>query len=513
MDPLSLEIVNPATSPERLAELAQLAPQYAAQIAAHPNAYPGLVDWLRQVNPAAFVQQGQATYVYEGVPRRRRRAPLVVAIIAIVALVLGGATWGAITLFAPKGAATAQAAADQFTKSLQAKDVAALLTGMAPSEIAILTPSSNADIPTADRAKATAKILGAVSISLEGLSYGTPDDIDVGSITALPLTAGTMTVSVTDVDAFADGVVQYSLSGDGVGQSGDAIESLRKETRDFATNSLPYTVDFAEAATTAPVALVSVKEGGWWYVSPLLSLGQSLFDRVTPTLSSAGTPVKRGTIPSSFASYNSPQTSLVGFEKAIWSGVSEGDWATIGASLPMAERRFYSLYVEPLLESSAPGGTFGGSTYTSYSDTNFDPGSATVVSSSGDTAHVLPKEMSFGFTQKYAGYSSPSTAETKVTIDGLCGSLAVSSSKSYLNHTMGPYCLDYPKPESEQLGVTGIALTSMKEGGAWFMSPLRSLTDIGQQASAKLSALNKAGTLEDVLRSYQAKLVEQVNGG
>jgi len=36
------------TSPADLAEIARLHPEYGAKVAAHPNAYPGLLDWLAQ---------------------------------------------------------------------------------------------------------------------------------------------------------------------------------------------------------------------------------------------------------------------------------------------------------------------------------------------------------------------------------------------------------------------------------------------------------------------------------
>lgn len=42
------ELANPLTTPGRLQEIATLAPQYAPQIAQHPNAYPELIAWCHQ---------------------------------------------------------------------------------------------------------------------------------------------------------------------------------------------------------------------------------------------------------------------------------------------------------------------------------------------------------------------------------------------------------------------------------------------------------------------------------
>ena len=60
-----LELGDPTTSAQRLFELAQSNPELGPQIAAHPNAYPGLRDWIAQyAAPAAAseppqVQQAQ----------------------------------------------------------------------------------------------------------------------------------------------------------------------------------------------------------------------------------------------------------------------------------------------------------------------------------------------------------------------------------------------------------------------------------------------------------------------
>lgn len=47
-------LADPATSGEDLATIAELHPGLAVQIAAHPNIYPELRDWLRQNRPSAF---------------------------------------------------------------------------------------------------------------------------------------------------------------------------------------------------------------------------------------------------------------------------------------------------------------------------------------------------------------------------------------------------------------------------------------------------------------------------
>lgn len=45
------ELADPATTPQRLAQIAQAFPQLGAAVAAHPSAYPELRQWLSQSSP------------------------------------------------------------------------------------------------------------------------------------------------------------------------------------------------------------------------------------------------------------------------------------------------------------------------------------------------------------------------------------------------------------------------------------------------------------------------------
>ncbi|HEY5223115.1 MAG TPA: hypothetical protein VIJ18_08760 [Microbacteriaceae bacterium] len=59
---LDAEAANPATSPERLAELAYHHPSMRAVVAANPSAYPGLIEWIRTYGqtPSGTVAAGSA---------------------------------------------------------------------------------------------------------------------------------------------------------------------------------------------------------------------------------------------------------------------------------------------------------------------------------------------------------------------------------------------------------------------------------------------------------------------
>jgi hypothetical protein len=54
--PLLAEAADPNTSATRLAEIAYQHPNARRFVAGNPNAYPGLVDWLRELNDPLVAQ-------------------------------------------------------------------------------------------------------------------------------------------------------------------------------------------------------------------------------------------------------------------------------------------------------------------------------------------------------------------------------------------------------------------------------------------------------------------------
>lgn len=68
----SHELTNPGTSATRLHQLAQLHPEYAAQIAAHPNCYPELQQWLSAYAPVVESSPSTPPTTAQGTSRPRR---------------------------------------------------------------------------------------------------------------------------------------------------------------------------------------------------------------------------------------------------------------------------------------------------------------------------------------------------------------------------------------------------------------------------------------------------------
>ncbi len=70
---ISRELDDPATSAERLQQIALDYPEFGARIASHPNCYPELREWVEQYAQAAVMHQAAAASV---APAPKRRKPL-----------------------------------------------------------------------------------------------------------------------------------------------------------------------------------------------------------------------------------------------------------------------------------------------------------------------------------------------------------------------------------------------------------------------------------------------------
>ena len=102
-------VANPYTTPQELLSIAQAQPRLMAQVAAHPNAYPDLLNWLDsfripEVSAMVAARRGQTQprpqpQPRRAVPVRRKMNPLMIALIAVLAVALVGT----VIYFATRG--------------------------------------------------------------------------------------------------------------------------------------------------------------------------------------------------------------------------------------------------------------------------------------------------------------------------------------------------------------------------------------------------------------------------
>lgn len=107
------ELANPATPPERLHRLATQFPQYAGAIAQHPNAYPELIAWCRDLQTSMQADRAAPNRAAPEQAAPDRTAPNRAALwwilcsaaaVLIVALVVGIVVWLAPEQEAPTAA-------------------------------------------------------------------------------------------------------------------------------------------------------------------------------------------------------------------------------------------------------------------------------------------------------------------------------------------------------------------------------------------------------------------------
>ena len=225
------------------------------------------------------------------------------------------------------------------------------------------------------------------------------------------LIGGTVTIDA-DVDELEEAlrtVAEERYDSDEYGgyYSDDEIEEMVDrqvgEMTDSIGGELPYTIDFAEEVAGGcrrtptsiratlrysqragiRVSVMAVDEGGW-FVSPLLTVSDTAFG-------TSGDTVPYGTEIIEAKPYDSPEAALAGFTEGVSAFASSGDYAALAETMPLAERRWMSLFGDSAGLGELSGGvdvTFGGLEATS--DVDGDRAAIDVqnleISAEGETA-------------------------------------------------------------------------------------------------------------------------------
>lgn len=451
----------------------QQAPAFGQQVVPAQGAYSAAVQ------PGAYPAQqpyGGYTPGTPQVPARRSKKWLFIGIAAgLVVLLAGGGVFAYATIFSKLGGAgSPQAAVEKLVGGVASLDAVSVYGSLSPAELGSLSSSFDRlkDIKTGNDGTGVKyqelleRVMKATKITAAGMKY-TTTELDEG-ISKVDITAGTITID-TDAAAVADIVSQ--IAGEQLASSGytaseqkDMIADSRKTIEKQINDTFPYTFDTKDARNSNgdPFALVTVKEGGAWYVSPLLTLGEY-------SLASSG--AERGTLVDP-AKFDSPDAAFSGLLDGVQSVVATGNIKTLAAALPLAERRYVSLY------GSALTGGFGGSD-TTYTFDNI----STSSEESGSTAKMQIQNLDVTSN----GYSS-----VKIQVQGVCASVTT-------EYDTSKGCLDDQKV-LKKLGVNDVRIIAVKEDGGWFVSPLQTVTDAAAILSGNLAKLSENGELEDLFK-------------
>ncbi|WP_166785425.1 hypothetical protein [Cryobacterium cryoconiti] len=503
------EAADPQTPQARLAEIAAAHPELHPVIATNPACYPGLLDWMRASGtltdaptdvsvpadqvPADQVPADQvpADQVPVATPARRKRGLIIGGSIALVAVLVGGAgIWAYGAVFSKLGgAATPEAAVEQLLTGAADLDPIAVYGALSPAEIESL--------------KAPLERLGDVKLDADA-----DDDTDYKALTEELIAE--ITISVTDlefsVEEIADGVAAVSVESGELKMDGDPetiaglyvdlvrpqltaqltdygyskseikqeLADARDSAEDELTDFLPYSLTAGEMADDLgrDPSIVAVEEDGDWFVSPLLTLGETLYQ----TQSESDSSVTRGSLiaPSDADSFATPEEAAEGFAEAIAAYVGDGEASGLAAALPLPERRLMSLYGD-LFEYDG----YGSLTLAEFSVTS---------KTDGDRARMMIDEGIFEGDGSYLPDS--------IEIAGVCGTISAASSSSQTG------CLD-EIPGLDELGVADMRVIAVREGDGWFVSPLETLFDATAIAVDNAARLSDEGKLTDIFASAE----------
>jgi hypothetical protein len=423
---------------------------------------------------APAVATGSVPVLLEPQAPRRRRTGMWIGIGVAAALVVGGG----VTAFAVVGSKiggspTPEAAVTKLLDGVAKKDALTLAGALSPAEF---EPFRDAYTDLTDtKAAASAEATAAVRKTLDSLTI-TVEDLDTRSTTLddglakVSVTDGTLTVD-GDPDVIADVIAAAFQNADEDQLLGMDADDLRDELADELSDNLPYTLDLADDLRFEgdDPFLVTVQEGGKWYVSPLMTLGEYL------TVSEG---IERGDMPDPADAVvpKDPADAARQFAAAL-EKVPSGDLGPLANVLPLAERRFVTVYGQAFVDEAMAqeGADSGGSLDVTSSD--FE-----TVGQDGASAQVAPSDLAFEITDSWGDTTSFAT-------DGRC--LTV----------QGPYddthACTSDLPLLGSLGLDEFDLTAVREGNGWYVSVLGTVGSWLTTAELNARQLLDEGKLDD----------------
>lgn len=523
------EVVQEAQAPVQDAQTAQQPqtgqqsgqPAYPAQ-PGYP-AQPAYPSQPAQGRPMAYdpmqTPQAQAQARPQGTggpaaPKKRMsRKAITFTVVGAVLLALltgGGIAWGII---ASKigGSATPEASATKLVTSLAQADSLSIYGALAPSEFKLFEPSakklSEVTVKGSEHSaeQMLSELRGAVTVTTKDLKTET-DSIAEG-VERVTFTDGTITFS-GDEDKVVDIVMGYAEESFGDTLSEEQLREAEEDLRDSL--DLPYTVDFRELSSEMRgsgldgVSLVSVQEGGKWFVSPLMTYADYIY--LSFANNSDGGAAKLGDRVVDGKPSKSPEDAAKDLTKAVVDGVNDGfrdraDVTAIAERLPLAERRLLSIYGTETLPMMASGNPLGDGALKVIED------SFSSEQKDGQ-ARITIEKLALGVVSEDQGEQ----LFNGVTITGLCaetrsewmapdyGSFDFSDGDSSVKYekqdSTSSGCLDDSRI-AKDLGLDGVDLIALGEDGGWFVSPLGTLADAMSIVTDRVVELAEDGRLED----------------
>ncbi|GGH42203.1 variant leucine-rich repeat-containing protein [Microbacterium album] len=384
----------PTMAGEELARLVVERPDLGAQVALHPHAYEGLLDWLARYGDASaqeavsrrrtppppppapdisaagrVLHENPSTEAPVAPPHHpstsRRPRSLVIGLIAagVVSVLIGGAAvvWVAMR---PSGASSPTAAVERTLDAVAARDMLDLFASLAPSEttglIDVYHSVREASLGEANYGDLLDALAASVTITTTALEFEERELAD--GVVRVSVVAGAVTVAA-DAEELADALRAFSdpLTASGMEASGyrsDDIAATLDGTRAALASGiaemLPQTWDIGTlrqewaggVGGVWPYSLVTVEETGW-YVSPLLTLADGY---AAAALGLERDRIVGGRVPEPHVATD-PDGALRSFLDGLSAFVRTGDTESLARTLPLPERRLVAVYGAVVLPS------------------------------------------------------------------------------------------------------------------------------------------------------------------
>ena len=291
--------------------------------------------------PSAYNPQYQGQAPQQGAKKSRGKMAAIISVIVVAVLVVIGGGAFALTRFLPGagGFATPNALANSVSSAFDSNKLANLAPALAPSELEAATlwqkdykANGKADWTKLMSPEAMADYIGQIDISKSTIEHTVDEKSENLSLITITKWEGEITVKPELADKFRE--YYEKAKGDKLtADESKMFDDLKREISEepnYSGNILQRLFN------TDKLTLVSVKEGGKWYISPVMTMAEQMvsYSSVTPNYGADFTNVEGA---------KSPEEAVSGMVDALRNGAGMGD-KDFYRFLDLPERRVAAVY-------------------------------------------------------------------------------------------------------------------------------------------------------------------------
>ena len=291
--------------------------------------------------PGAYNPQYQGQAPQQGAKKSRGKMAAIISVIVVAVLVVIGGGAFALTRFLPGagGFATPNALANSVSSAFDSNKLANLAPALAPSELEAATlwqkdykANGKADWTKLMSPEALADYVDQIDISKSTIEHTVDEKSENLSLITITKWEGEITVKPELADKFRE----YYEKAKGDKLTADESKMFDDLKRDISEEPNYSGNILQRLFNTDKLTLVSVKEGGKWYISPVMTMAEQMvsYSSVTPNYGADFTNVEGA---------KSPEEAVSGMVDALRNGAGMGD-KDFYRFLDLPERRVAAVY-------------------------------------------------------------------------------------------------------------------------------------------------------------------------